>query len=238
MTQTPGSDWPQGSPPLGRGEPRPYPHDPAAASPPAPGWAPPPLPGSAAQAGGQPGQFRRPSDPIGPAPLRPVSIDEYAPPRSRLPLAITVGALALLVVALIGITLRPGLLAPAGVATPTPSPTATTLAPGLPFSTSDERFWGRWEILEHRWTDSGLMIQVRIHVDRGPLGYTFMAFENQGVRVVDPSPGAESPVLTGRRIPSGGVETGWVYFHLARGDATIILADEAGQQMSALVVQG
>lgn len=223
---------------MGGPPPRPAQPHPNGSAPP-PGWAP-------AALGGQPGpgtpsgptEGRRPTDPFGRAAPQAVHIEDFAPPKSKAPLIVTLAVGVALALVILASTLRPGLLASVPTVTPTPSASTTVSESGLPFTSPDERFNGRWEIMDHRWTDHGLMVQVRIKVDRGPLGYTFMAFENQGTDVIDPSPGADSPVLSGRRIPSGGEETGWVYFSMARGDATIILANEAGRQMSALVVQG
>lgn len=206
---------------------------------PTPGWAPAAL-GSQSDPGGTSGppEGRRPTDPFGRADPQAVHIEDFAPPKSKAPLIVSLAVGVALALFLLASALGPGLLANVPRATQTPPSTAAASESGLPFTSPDERFNGRWEILDHRWTEHGLMVQVRIKVDRGPLGYTFMAFENQGTEVIDPSPGADSPVLSGRRIPSGGEETGWVYFSMDRGDATIILANEAGRQMSALVVQG
>lgn len=167
-----------------------------------------------------------------------MNIGEFAPPRSRLPLVLTALVLVVLAVVVLSGVFRTMIPAVTPTLTPTPSASATSARPGLPFTTPDERYWGRWEILDHRWTRSGLMVEIRIHVDNGPLGYSFMAFENQGAEVINPSPGADSPPLTGASIPTGGIETGWVYFVMDRGDSTIILADEDGKQMSALVIKG
>ena len=201
-------------------------------TPPPAGWTPPPLVG---RQSGQSG--RRPTDPFGDPPVQPVRIEDFAPPRSRVPMFVTLAVLAALALVLLGGTLRAYLPVPPA-SSPTPTVATPSALPGLPFTTPDERARGRWEILDHRWTASGLMVEVRIHVDHGPLGYSFMAFENQGTEVIEPSPGADSPALTGSSIPTGGVETGWVYFLMTRGDATIILANEEGRQMSALVVEG
>jgi hypothetical protein len=167
-----------------------------------------------------------------------VKIDEFAPPKSRLPLVLTL--VVLLVAALIwGATmLRPDAATPAAPASPTPSATPTPTAPGLPFLTPDERYAGRWEIVEHRWTDSGLEVEIRLAVDKGPVNYSFLAFENSGVEATSPTPGSEAPQFSGQPIGTGQMESGWLFFPLERGPATIILATAGGNQMSALPVSG
>lgn len=199
------------------------------------GWTPAPLSdGLRPWVGAQPSEPAR-SAPLGGPALRSVKIDEFAPPRSRLPLVLTL--VVLLVAALIwGATmLRPAPPAPA--AAPTPSATSPT-ARGLPFLTPDERFAGRWEIVEHRWTDSGLEVEIRLTVDKGPVNYSFLAFENSGVEATSPTPGSDQPQFSGLPIETGQEESGWLFFPLERGPATIILATAGGNQMSALPVVG
>lgn len=215
--QPPSDQSPQGSAPL-------------------PGWAPAPLSDGARPWVGGPAPTQAPPDRLGGPALRSVKIDEFAPPRSRLPLLITL--IVLLVAGLIwGATLlRPVAAVPAASASATPSQTPT--ASGLPFLTPDERYSGRWEILEHRWTDSGLEVEIRISVDRGPFSYSFLAFENSGVDATSPDPGSQPPQFSGLPIATGAQESGWLFFPLDRGPATIILATAGGNQMSALPVSG
>ncbi|MCC6497376.1 MAG: hypothetical protein IT193_14080 [Propionibacteriaceae bacterium] len=204
---------------------------------PLPGWSPAPLSdGARPWVGGGPAQAQEPANRLGGPTLRSVKIDEFAPPRSRLPLLITL--IVMLVAGLIwGATLlRPVTPVPAAGSTATPSQTAA--ASGLPFLTPDERYAGRWEILEYRWTDSGLEVEIRISVDRGPFSYSFLAFENSGVDATSPDPGSQPPRFSGLPIATGEQESGWLFFPLDRGPATIILATAGGNQMSALPVGG
>lgn len=186
--------------------------------------------------GSQPTGPAGPATPLGGPALRSVKIDEFAPPKSRLPIVLTL--VVLLVAGLIwGATmLRPDTPTPA--ATPTPTATASPTAPGLPFLTPDKRFTGRWEIVEHRWTDSGLEVEIRLAVDKGPMNYSFLAFENSGVEATSPTPGSDEPQFSGQPIGTGQEESGWLFFPLERGPATIILATAGGNQMSALPVGG
>lgn len=204
---------------------------------PAPGWAPAPL-----SSGGRPtisGEQAAPHDnggTLGAPAHRSVKIDEFAPPRSRLPLIIVL--VAVLTAALIwaGTTLRPTF--PATGANPSPSPTATSTAAGLPFITPDGRYSGRWQILQHQWTDWGLEVEIRIAAEKGPISYSFMAFDNTSVEATQPDVGSQAPRFTGLPIKTGREETGWLFFPLERGPSTIILATAAGNQMSALAVPG
>ena len=214
---------------------QPRPTEPQRAASPPPGWAPAPLSGERAALGGRPPGPEQVTTPLGAPAPDSVNIDQFAPPRSRLPLVVTL--VALLAAALIwaGTTLRPP--APGPGATPS-APTASPAAPGLPFLTPDERYSGRWEILEHRWTDAGLEAKIRIAVDRGPIGVAFVAFENSGVYATEAQEGSQPPTFSGLPIPSGESETGWVHFPMNRGPATIILTTAIGNQMSALPVPG
>ena len=201
------------------------------------GWAPAPLSdGARPRVGAPPSAPATSAAPLGGPALTSVKIDEFAPPRSLLPLVVTV--VVLLVAALIwGATmLRPDPPAPVASSTPTASATPTT--PGLPFLTPDERYAGRWEIVEHHWTDSGLEVEIRLAVDKGPFSYSFLAFENVGIQATSPSPGSGSPQFSGEPIETGEQESGWLFFPLERGPATIILATAGGNQMSALAVSG
>ncbi|MFZ0529836.1 MAG: hypothetical protein WAL91_04795, partial [Propionicimonas sp.] len=172
--------------------------------------------------------------PLGGAAPPSASIDEFAAPRSWWPLV--VGLVAVVAAALIwaSTSLRPALPA----ATPSPTPSATTALPGLPFVSPNERYSGRWEVLRHEWTDQGVEVEVRIAVDQGPLAYSFIAFENNSVNATDPMPGAYNPQFSGLPIRTGETETGWLFFPLERGQATLILASAGGSQMSALPIPG
>jgi hypothetical protein len=165
-----------------------------------------------------------------------VNIDEFSPPRSRLPLLVTL--IVLVIAALIwgGTLLRPA--SSAVSASPSPSPTATSTASGLPFQSPDERYSGRWEIVDHRWTDSGLEVEITLAAERGPVNYSFVAFNNAGVDATESTPGSQQPQFSGQPIPSGQRESGWLFFPIERGPATIILATAGGNQMSALAVSG
>lgn len=206
---------------------------------PSAGWTPAPLSdGSRPWVGAPPAAPKQSHGPLGGPALRSVKIDEFAPPRSRLPLVVTL--VVLLVAGLIwGATLlRPAAPTPAASATPTPKAGATTAPPGLPFVAADEQLAGRWQIVEQRWTDSGLEVEIMVAVDRGPFDYSFLAFENSSVEATSPQPGSESPQFSGQPIGTGQQESGWLFFPLERGPATIILSTSGGSQMSALAVSG
>ncbi|WP_198018541.1 hypothetical protein, partial [Sedimentibacter sp. B4] len=88
--------------------------------------------------------------------------------------------------------------------------------------TPDERYTGRWEILRQQWTDSGLEVEIRVMADKGPIDYSFVAFGNDDVQATTAQPGSEQPQFSGMPIQSGNQETGWLFFPLRRGAATII----------------
>lgn len=229
MSQQPPAH-PFGEPPQGPSTPPTAPHQ---------GWTPAPLSdGSRPSVGARRPVSAEPGAPLGGPALRSVNIDEFAPPRSRLPLLVTI--VVLVVAALIwGATLlRPASSATSAGPSPSASPSATRSASGLPFLSPDERFSGRWEIVEHRWTDSGLEVEITLAADRGPVNYSFVAFNNDGVDATESTAGSQQPQFSGEPIPSGQQESGWLFFPIERGPATIILATSGGNQMSALAVSG
>ena len=202
------------------------------------GWTPAPLSdGSRPSVGVRPPGANEPGAPLGGPALRSVNIDEFAPPRSRLPLLVTV--IVLVIAALIwGATLLRPASSAVPATSPSASPTTTSSASGLPFLSPDERFSGRWEIVEHRWTDSGLEVEITLAAERGPVNYSFVAFNNAGVDATESTAGSQQPQFSGQPIPSGQKESGWLFFPIERGPATIILATSGGNQMSALPVSG
>lgn len=175
------------------------------------------------------------STPLGGPDLPATKIDEFAAPRSWWPVVVAV--VAVLAAALIwaSTSLKPAV---PSATKPSATPAATTAEPGLPFVSPNERYSGRWEIVSHEWTDDGVEVEIRISVDRGPLSYSFVAFENSSVTATDPSPGSHSPRFSGYPIETGEAETGWLFFPLQRGQATVILANAGGSQMSALPIPG
>lgn len=203
------------------------------------GWSPAPLSG-----GGRPSLGDTPPPPpvqgraLGGPSLPSTNIEEFAPPRSRLPLLIALIAVVVAGLIWAGTTLVAPQLAPSASASPSTRPTATSSGSGLPFVTPDERYTGRWEILRQQWTDSGLEVEIRVMADQGPISYSFMAFGNDDVQATKSQPGSMSPQFSGMPIESGNQETGWLFFPLQRGASTIILLTGAGRQMSALPVSG
>lgn len=229
MSQQPPAH-PFGEPPQGPSTPRSAPQQ---------GWTPAPLSdGSRPSVGAHAPVSVQPGAPLGGPALRSVNIDEFAPPSSRLPLLVTL--VVLVVAALIwGATLlRPA--SPTAAASPSASssPAATPSGSGMPFLSPDERLSGRWEIVDHRWTDSGLEVEITLAADRGPVNYSFVAFNNAVVEATESTAGSEQPQFSGQPIPTGQKESGWLFFPIERGPATIILATSGGNQMSALPVSG
>lgn len=203
------------------------------------GWSPAPLSG-----GGRPavGETPAPAAPQGPTlggpSLPSVKIDEFAPPRSRLPLLIALIAVVLAGLIWAGTSLAAPQSGPSASTSPSDRPTATASGAGLPFVTPDELHTGRWEILRQQWNDSGLEVEIRVMADNGPITYSFMAFGNDDVQATSAQPGSQSPQFSGMPIQSGSQETGWLFFPLQRGASTIILLTGDQHQMSALPVSG
>lgn len=223
-------------------EPPVEPHDglhPTGSATPPSGWAPAPLSGGGRPSIGEP----QPPPPAkgsvlgGPA-LPSVTIEEFAPPRSRLPLLIAVIAAVVAGLIWAGTTLVAPSSNPSASSDPSARASATATGPGLPFVTPDERHTGRWEILRQQWTDSGLEVEIRLMADNGPISYSFMAFGNDDVQATSSQPSSQLPRFSGLPVETGNQETGWLFFPLRRGASTIILLTAAGRQISALPVSG
>ncbi len=196
-----------------------------------PGWSPAPLPGQ-----GRPSGNWDPTRPLGPQAAPKTSIAEFAPPRSRAPWFIGIGVLLAAVLIVVTATLPaswPG--PPAPSPTPTPSPTETL--GGQPFTTTDGRVTGRWQVVERRWDDTGVEVMVRVAVDRGTLTFAFLAFSNDAVEVLYPSPAGDQTDFGSLPITAGEESAGRLYFATPRADLTLILTTEVGRQISALVVE-
>lgn len=176
-----------------------------------------------------------PTKPLGPQPLDATRIDQFTPPRSPMPWLFALGAVLVAVLIAVTATLssRPQPPSP----TPTPSAASTTARPsGQPFVSPDGRVEGNWEVLETRWNDEGVEIKLRIAVDQGTLWYSFMAFTNDAAEVLDPGPPTSSPALGQDPIDAGDERIGWIYFPSYRANLTLLLANPAGRQISALLV--
>ncbi len=262
MTTTPGSGWPAGPPPQGPGPNQPWgvpPWPPNSAplnsAPPAAGYPPPdaqrypaqqppgyPPSGYPANAGPQPGsQTPAGFDPrraLGEQPPAHVSIGEFAPPSNRTPLLITIAALVTLVLVIAGGLYVRSLPAAQPSTSASPTPASTSTGPGHPFNTPDDRQKGRWEILSSNWIDEGLIVELGIYSDDGSISFSFMAFSNASAEVVSPASSPREPDIRRGTASPARPSTGYVFFPMSRGDATIILANGAGRQMSALAVKG
>ena len=179
----------------------------------------------------------QPFDPTRPlGQQRPVEthIEQFTPPRSPLPWLIMAGAVLIAVLILFTATLsnQP----PAPSASPRPTTSATPAKPGRPFVSPDGNVEGRWEVIESRWNDEGVEINLRLAVDEGTLWFSFMAFSNDAVEVLEPAPALSSPALGWEPIEAGEERTGWIFFPTYRAELTLLLATEFGRQMSALLI--
>ncbi len=183
----------------------------------------------------QPHQPFDPTRPLGPQRPEATRIEQFSPPRSPLPWLIMLGAIAIAALILVTATLSSRPPAPS----PTPRPAATSATPrpsGQPFVTPDGSVEGRWEVVESRWNDEGVEINLRLVVEKGTLWYSFMAFSNDAVEVLEPGPAMSSPALGWEPIDAGQERTGWIFFPTYRADLTVLLATDAGRQISALLV--
>lgn len=174
--------------------------------------------------------------PLGQQPLPSNDIGRYAPPKPRGPVvAAVVGAVVLVAVLVAGFFLQGQSVAPA----PTPNATAqgTSGLPGQPFiMPNNSAATGRWQVLSREWTDTGVLVQVRVSCDSETCSYGFTSFSNTGSTSVDPITSPRQPQLTRGTLQAGQSTTGWVFLPLPRGAATLILLTSAGRQISALPI--
>lgn len=182
-----------------------------------------------------------PEDPGTPPPWpdpyqrRPVSIEAYAPPRQRRAIVWFLVAGVALAGIVLAVVVR-GASAPLAASTPTPSASVST-APGMPFVMPDgSRGTGRWEILQHEWSGSGVSLQLRVSADTGTVSYAFLAFGNASSEIFEPSPGLREPELTSGQLGAGESATGWLFLPMPRGAGTLILTTDDGRQVSALAI--
>ena len=182
----------------------------------------------------QPHQPFDPTRPLGQQRLEPTHIEQFTPPRSPLPWLIMVGAVVIAAVILFTSTLVNRTSPPS----PSPSPTvsATPPKPGHPFVSPDGGIEGRWEVLESHWNDEGVEIKLRLAVDQGTLWFSFMAFSNDAVEVLEPGEAMSSPELGWDPIDAGAERIGWIFIPTYRAELTLLLTTEFGRQMSALLI--
>lgn len=171
---------------------------------------------------------------------RPVDINAYAPPKRPGGAGWFIGlGVAVLAIVLAVVFLRPS--APSPVPVPSPSQSSATSAsgPGMPFTapgvSGNE---GRWEVLEQRWNGDELILRVKVSADKGTISYGFVAFSNAGTSVYKPVPGGPQPELSTGRLSAGGSAEGYVMIDMPKGPATLILTTQAGNQISALPING
>ena len=161
------------------------------------------------------------------------AISDFAPPRPRASLVVAViAAFVALLVVLFFVT-RPATTTPGGQ--PSAQPSSSW---GLPFVSQDGSESGQWQIVDSQWESDGLHATIRIAVQRGPLQVAFMAFANDTTETIEPLPSADFPLDYDSALQSGEDRTGVVVFPMPRGDATVILGDYWGDQISALPVAG
>lgn len=174
-------------------------------------------------------QGRDPRQPFGTRPESP-TVPDLEPPRKPVwPwVAGVVGIIAVLLVVLL---VQPGAPEPTASvqppATAFPSPTLTGNA--LPFEGNGT---GVVEVVDHRWTSSGLEVDYRITVDEGVRRFAFFAFDNATRESFLPD--EDYLVEASPNMPA----TGTVTFSMPQADASFVLTTGSGRAITALPIQG
>lgn len=208
-----------------------------------------------------PGQPRNPGQPVG-----PTHLDDFRPPRRRVPWVVVVVVVAL-VAGLAWAAVKVG-RTPEAAAPPTYSPSATAgptstashpAAPSNPaaastpaagattggresneFSTKDGSTTGTWRIDAVTWTAQGVDVTVTVSVRSGNLtDATFYLMENSSASMHEAEPNQRADDLARFQVGAGHSITGRVFIACPRGESTLILAGRGGREaISGLVVPG
>jgi len=63
-------------------------------------------------------------------------------------------------------------------------------------------------------------VEITLAAERGPVNYSFVAFNNAGVDATESTAGSQQPQFSGQPIPSGQQESGWLFFPIERAPAS------------------
>lgn len=205
-----------------------------------------PLPGPVPSA--QPGVLpsTNPGQPTvpGSAPSGNLTVATFAPRRRRAgPVALTVVAVTVFA-ALLYFGTRPDVLIPGASPSPTPTTSrpSTSLPTGGNFANSirfeSSRVAGTFTINDSFWTDSTLVAEVTVAVERGYLDYQFLAMDMASGDVTSPDLPSSPSDLLGGTIYQGEQVSGTVRFTKNRGDTQILLGEVGGRNLTMLAVKG
>lgn len=179
--------------------------------------------------------------PLGPRPPAPVSIDSYGPPPSRVTPAIVLIVVAVsLVVGVFGYRFVAA-SGPAASASPSPSRTTeptSTRSGGVPFEAKIDGAQGYWLVSTSKWVGDELVVTVSVTVDQGQTRPTFYVFGNSDSTVYDAEANSPAPAFGSPTLRQGQTVSGNIAFRMARGNATLVLTDSGGRQISALPIKG
>lgn len=222
--------------------------------PPAPGsdqnrptmdWSPAQLPsgGDASYADRRPQPSAQPPR-TGAGQLPKVEVEQFAPTRSPWPILAGVAVVLVAVLIIYTTTWRPALkptttAAPQTSSSQSADPSGTsTPDSGQPFAGPGGEPAGRWEVVQHRWDDTGVEVLIRITVTKGTLDYTLNVIDSTGSVRTSAQVSSQSPALDFQPISEGQTVLGWARFGADRGDSTLALVTGLREQLSALPVSG
>jgi hypothetical protein len=184
-------------------------------------------------------------------PAAPVSAVDLFPTRSRWPAIISVLAIVVVAAVVVGASLS-ARYADTHIA----RPAATVGQPPPPVSSRDDRIefttargTGELILTSRTWTNAGsqpptsgsyLRVQIELvchtgQVDYGP--YNFEAFDQTGGLYELSAEGASEPLLAVGRLHAGETVRGELAFDVPRGEITLLMNDDANNNVTALKVR-
>lgn len=179
-------------------------------------------------------QGRDPRRPFGEAPPPPPPPEQLRPPRPTGPVVWAVVGIIVVIAALVlgmqfvgGGSQEPQ---PSGSAAPSSGASPSRTGNYIPFEGNGD---GIFEIVRHEWTSEGLLIRVRVEIERGEYQFGLFAFTNETREAFDALNPAPFTVRAGTPYEAD------VVFPMPQADSTIVLSTPSGAvALNALPVPG
>lgn len=167
------------------------------------------------------------------------AITAYQVSRRRGPVVAVIVAAVVIAVVLVFLASRPPEVQPQAMPTPTSTAPASPTTPepagsasvtnSIPVST--RTFQGTWNVDSSTWDARGVTVQMTLKASQGTLTYSFFSLDNSTTKEYRASGDMASGTISATRTQQGQIR-----LDKPRGDTTLILADQAGRQITALMI--